>query len=76
MYAKKTILTLSALFFAWFVQAQQVSGTVKDAATGEPLPGASVVVKGTSTGTSTTFDGEFSIPANNGDVLVFLAYIL
>ncbi len=71
MYAKKTILTLSALFFAWFVQAQQVSGTVKDAATGDPLPGASVVVKGTSTGTSTNFDGEFSIPANNGDVLVF-----
>tara|TARA_R110002049_G_scaffold299812_1_gene490272 strand:- start:399 stop:3350 length:2952 start_codon:yes stop_codon:yes gene_type:complete len=51
------------------MNAQEVKGTVTDE-TG-PLPGVSVVVKGTTTGTTTDFDGNFSINANTGDVLVF-----
>src|SRR5690606_299183 len=47
-----------------------VSGTVFDE-NGEPLPGVVVLVKGTSTGTSTDFDGNFSIQANPKDKLVF-----
>ena len=47
----------------------QISGTITDAANGEPLIGASVVIKGTSTGTVTDFNGNFSIVANQGDVL-------
>jgi TonB-linked SusC/RagA family outer membrane protein len=39
--------------------------------TGEPLPGVTVVIKGTTTGTITDVDGDFSIPAQRGDVLVF-----
>uniref|UniRef100_UPI00374D5834 TonB-dependent receptor n=1 Tax=Aestuariivivens insulae TaxID=1621988 RepID=UPI00374D5834 len=50
--------------------AQEVSGTVIDDSS-QPLPGVSVVVKGTTSGTITDFDGNFSISANNGDVLVF-----
>ncbi|HLN96657.1 MAG TPA: von Willebrand factor type A domain-containing protein, partial [Flavobacterium sp.] len=38
---------------------------------GEPLPGASVVVKGTNRGTQTDFDGKFSIKAQKGERLVF-----
>jgi len=38
-----------------------VSGTVTEASTGNPLPGANVVVKGTSNGTTTDFDGNFNI---------------
>ncbi|MCB4799814.1 TonB-dependent receptor [Neotamlana laminarinivorans] len=49
--------------------AQEVTGTVKDE-TG-PLPGVSVVVKGTTTGTTTDFDGNYTVTANNGDVLIF-----
>lgn len=41
--------------------AQTVSGTVT--ADGQPLPGAIVIVKGTTTGTTTDFDGEFTISA-------------
>ena len=48
---------------------QEVSGTVTDE-TG-PLPGVSVIVKGTTTGTTTDFDGNYQINANTGDVLVF-----
>lgn len=44
------------------------NGTVKDA-TGEPLIGVSVLVKGTTNGTITDMDGNFSLKANKGDVL-------
>ena len=57
------------------VMAQQtVSGTVTTA--DGPLPGATIVVKGTNTGTTTDFDGNFSIEASAGDVLVasFVGY--
>ena len=47
-------------------QAAKVTGTVVDALTGEPVIGANVLVAGTSNGTSTDFDGNFSldVPAN------------
>ncbi|MDO6473362.1 TonB-dependent receptor [Maribacter sp. 1_MG-2023] len=53
------------------VMAQEVviSGTISDAQ--GPLPGASVVVKGTTTGAQTDFDGNYSLTVNNGEVLVF-----
>lgn len=51
-----------------FVFAQQ-SGMVVDQ-NNEPLPGASVVIKGTTTGTTTDFDGKFSINVSQGGVLV------
>lgn len=60
------------LFVSAGLYAQQiVKGTVKDATTGEPLMGASVVVKGTTTGVAADFDGNFEIKAANGSVLVF-----
>ena len=53
-----------------FVLAQEVSGTVLDDSS-QPLPGVTVVVKDTSTGTTTDLDGRYSINANDGDVLEF-----
>ncbi|WP_439482595.1 SusC/RagA family TonB-linked outer membrane protein [Cyclobacterium plantarum] len=47
-----------------------VSGTVTDN-NGEPLPGASITVRGTSTGTVTDLDGNFSIDVAEGSILVF-----
>ena len=49
---------------------QTYSGNVNDAS-GVPLPGVNVVIKGTNTGTSTDFDGNFSIEATDTDVLIF-----
>ena len=43
-------------------QDQTVSGTVTDAGSGETLPGVSVVLEGTDTGTTTNLDGEFELP--------------
>jgi len=52
-----------------FMSAQQVTGSVSDDS--GPIPGASVVVKGTTNGTTTDFDGNYTIDANSGDVLVY-----
>jgi TonB-linked SusC/RagA family outer membrane protein len=54
-----------------YAQTQMYSGTVKSQASGETLPGTTVVIKGTSTGTATDIDGKYSLEAEPGDVLVF-----
>lgn len=54
-----------------FAQGQRtITGIVTDES-GLPLPGVNVLIQGTTTGTQTDFDGEFSIQASTGDVLVF-----
>ena len=50
-------------------QAQEVTGTVSDAS--GPLPGASVVVKGTTNGTQTDFDGNYALEVEGDATLVF-----
>ncbi len=65
------ILTLLLAFVVQlsFAQEKTISGTVTDDS--GPLPGVSIVIKGTTNGTETDFDGKYSISANTGDVLVF-----
>ncbi|WP_198027599.1 carboxypeptidase-like regulatory domain-containing protein [Seonamhaeicola sp. S2-3] len=58
------VLVLSCIAMA---KAQTVTGTV--VADGQPLPGATVIIKGTSKGTSTDFDGNFTIEAEPQSVL-------
>ncbi len=53
-----------------FAQTKTISGTVTDDNDG-PLPGVNILVKGSSTGTQSDFDGNYSISASPGDVLVF-----
>ena len=70
----KQLVKLFSLFFMMtgligFAQ-NTVSGTVSDSE-GLPLPGATVVVQGTSIGVTSDFDGNYSISASQGDVLVF-----
>lgn len=64
------VLLLALFAQITFAQERTVSGTVSDNA-GMPLPGVSVLVKGTKTGTQTDFDGKFSIKASPSQVLVF-----
>jgi len=65
-----SLLVFLLLSVSAFAQSYEVSGTVTDNSN-QPLPGVSVVVKGTTTGTSTDFDGKYNLQVNNGDVLVF-----
>ena len=47
------------------------SGTVSELENGFPLPGVNVTIKGSSSGTTTNFDGKYQLTVSNGDVLVF-----
>ena len=55
------------------ISAQTISikGKVTDSGTSEPLVGVTVMIKGSSAGTSTAADGTYAISASSGDVLVF-----
>jgi Ca-activated chloride channel family protein len=69
----KNILQICIVFFLSIqlsAQEKEISGTVTTASDGLPLPGASVIIKGTSTGIQTDFDGKYTITANSGDILV------
>ncbi|TDQ30128.1 SusC/RagA family TonB-linked outer membrane protein [Tenacibaculum caenipelagi] len=65
---------ICVLFFFGFLlnmnaQEKKITGSVSDSA--GPLPGVSVILKGTTIGTETDFDGKYSLKVNQGDVLVF-----
>lgn len=71
-----TIITL--IFFTTLLSAQtgRISGTIVDSKTGETLPGATIMVEGTSRGGMADFDGKFainSVPV--GKVTVVISYI-
>lgn len=71
---KKLTILFSLLISVATVFAQQritVSGNVTEAATGNPIPGVTVLVKGTTTGTVTNVDGQYTIDATGDAVLTF-----
>ena len=67
---KLLLLWLAGMLFSVqaFAQSITVNGVVKDNL-GEPVIGASVLIKGTTTGTITDFDGNFTLQANQGDII-------
>lgn len=66
------LLMLPMSFFAQQTGTGTVSGTVTETATGLPIPGVNIIVKGTNNGTTTDFDGNYTISdLNQNDVLVF-----
>ncbi|WP_106792210.1 carboxypeptidase-like regulatory domain-containing protein [Aquimarina sp. Aq78] len=71
---KQKILTLTTLLFFSFMsfgQGTQITGTVTGASDGVPLPGVNIIVKGTTNGVQTDFDGNYTITAAAGDVIQF-----
>ena len=69
-FSKILTLLLAFVVQITFAQQQPITGTVVDES-GLPLPGVNIIVKGTSTGVQTDFDGNYSISASQGDVLVY-----
>ncbi len=49
----------------------KITGKVASSIDGSPMPGATVIVKGSNRGVSTNFDGDYSINASEGEVLIF-----
>ena len=55
----------------WAQTARTIAGVVTSATDQSPLPGVTVLVKGTTTGSTTGADGRYTVPASPGAVLVF-----
>ena len=74
----KFLFTLAAILLTGVVSAQNITvkGTVADRETGEPIPFASIQVKGTTTGVSADIDGRFSlnVPSNATLIFSFVGY--
>jgi iron complex outermembrane receptor protein len=69
---RKFLYVLILLPFLAFAQGGAVSGTVTDGATGMPLPGVNIIVKGTTNGATTDFDGNYTLSRlTNGDAIEF-----
>lgn len=72
------LLGMGIVFFisgsSALAQGSLVSGTIKDAETGEPIPGVNIVEKGTANGTVTDIDGKYSVQTSQNAVLV-ISYV-
>lgn len=66
---------LVVFFVSYIAIAQQLSGTITDADSGLPLPGATVLVKGTTNGTTTDFDGIFQLTNVSSNAILVISYI-
>ncbi|MEO2050721.1 MAG: SusC/RagA family TonB-linked outer membrane protein [Allomuricauda sp.] len=69
----KSLLLLGAFLCFGLAKAQTVSGTVSDV--NGPLPGASVLVKGTTNGTQTDFDGNYTLSDVGSSATLVFSYI-
>lgn len=56
-------------------QSRSISGTVLDASLGDPVPGATVIVKGTTRGTATDLDGKFTLPLQAEDQILVISFV-
>lgn len=77
-YSKGTqLLLLFGLFCVNIINAQSktINGTVTDGELGGPLPGVTVLVKGTTTGTATDFDGNFTLTVDNANATLVFSFI-
>ena len=73
LFTKLLMSAVVLLFgtFSVFAQGGAVTGVVTDAGDGSPLPGATIVIKGTTEGTVSDIDGNYSINVQPNQVLVF-----
>ena len=73
---KRTFFLFSlCLIFSSFIHAQTIKGKVIDDATGETLIGANVLVKGTTTGVTTDFNGNYTITVPSGNSVLAVSYV-
>jgi TonB-linked SusC/RagA family outer membrane protein len=70
----KLCIPLLFLSFASLGQEKTISGRITDAETGEPLPGVSILIKGTTQGTSSDNDGDYRLSINGSDGPISLVF--
>ncbi|MBD0851409.1 TonB-dependent receptor [Maribacter arenosus] len=73
---KKMYMALAAFLMTILAFSQgTITGTIVDGETSTPLPGASIVVRGTTTGATTDFDGNFSVNISQSSGTLVISYI-
>jgi hypothetical protein len=75
---RNLLLTMMIALFSVSVsmgQGRVVTGTVTEADTGEPIPGANVIVKGTSSGSVTDLDGNFTVNVSSDDAVLLFSFV-
>ncbi|MEX2512993.1 MAG: carboxypeptidase-like regulatory domain-containing protein [Cyclobacteriaceae bacterium] len=74
---KKVLLAFIWAFFAFHAMAQErtITGTVTDAEADAPLPGVSILIKGTNTGTVSDIDGQYSISVSGTETVLVFSYL-
>lgn len=78
MYKKILILLLFSFSTISFAQNIDVKGTITEGSSGQPLPGVNIILKNTSRGATTDFDGIFTlkdVPINSVLVISYLGYV-
>lgn len=65
------VLFMGLVPLVTLAQQRTITGTVTDSETGDPLIGATVLIKGTTSGALTDTDGNYSVQASSGETLVF-----
>ncbi|MDD7888300.1 TonB-dependent receptor [Flavivirga sp. 57AJ16] len=73
MKTKFTLLLIFLFSFHVFAQDISVKGIVTNTEDNMPVPGVSIIVKGTARGVSTDFDGNYTINVNKGETLEFIS---
>ncbi|SDC75206.1 iron complex outermembrane recepter protein [Algoriphagus faecimaris] len=76
--AKTLTLAILLLFGATLVanaQSRTITGTVLDASFGDPVPGATVLIKGTTRGVPTDLDGKFTLEVRPGDEVLVVSFV-
>ncbi len=74
-YFLRLLMYLMVMFPLSALAQGTITGTVTEAISGLPLPGANVLVKGTTTGTTTDFDGNFSLDVNTFPVTLVISSV-
>jgi len=69
-----SVLLWSAIVYGGLAQ-QKVSGVITDATTHQPLPGASILVKGTKSGEVSGYDGRFQIDVKNPETVLVFSFV-
>ena len=71
MKTKFSLLLILFFSICAFAQQVEINGIVTTESDGMPLPGANVLIKGTSRGTTTDFDGKYTIKVSRGEQIEF-----
>lgn len=69
------LFLVGAVGYSYAQESRAVSGKVSDAETGAPMPGVSVVIKGTTNGTSTDGEGSYSINVSSDDATLEFSFV-